>query len=206
MQRNFQQAEDDPIGPFEKALTTEGSGSRWCEKGPVLTCATEEESNDGAAKQAHFHMVHNSGRIEMGRKESLCSGSSYPPSFEIGFESNGKSKQRKQEAKNQGVESDSEQNSERSECSNSFSIKKVPQTLIFEPNIVVQRNCDEDAIQIDEELVEAQITWDLGMMLGLRASNEEAVRAALSKVHEVQDFVIPRKRGRLRKKASGPKK
>ena len=42
-------------------------------------------------------------------------------------------------------------------------------------------------------------------MLGLKASNEKAVRAAISKVHEVQDFVILRKRGRPRKKASGPK-
>ena len=54
--------------------------------------------------------------------------------------------------------------------------------------------------------MEAQITWDLGKMLGLQASNEKAVIDALSKVHEIQDFVLPRKRGRLRKKTNVSKK
>ena len=49
-------------------------------------------------------------------------------------------------------------------------------------------------IPTEEELVEAQITWDIGKMLGLQVSNENAVIAALSKMHEVQDCLTLKER------------
>ena len=52
---------------------------------------------------------------------------------------------------------------------------------------------------IEDELVEAKVTWDIGKMLGCQVNNEEAMIKALAKVHDCQDFVLPRKRGRPRK-------
>ena len=43
-------------------------------------------------------------------------------------------------------------------------------------------------------------------MLGLTVNNESTTLVALSKLHEVQDFTLPRKRGRPKKKTGGSKK
>ena len=52
----------------------------------------------------------------------------------------------------------------------------------------------------DEDLMEAQVSWDLGKVLGLQVSNERAMVGALAaKVQECQDFVLPRRRDRPRK-------
>ena len=47
--------------------------------------------------------------------------------------------------------------------------------------------------------MEAQVSWDIGKTLGLMVSNDKAMIAALAKVKDCQDFVIPRRRGRTRK-------
>ena len=52
----------------------------------------------------------------------------------------------------------------------------------------------------EEDLVEARISWDMGKIMGFNISNDEAMIKALAKVKECQDFVLPRRRGRPRKK------
>ena len=52
---------------------------------------------------------------------------------------------------------------------------------------------------IEDELVEAKVTWDIGKTLGCQVNNEEAIIKALTKVHNCQDFILPRKRGLPRK-------
>ena len=52
----------------------------------------------------------------------------------------------------------------------------------------------------EKDLVEAQVSWDLGKDLGLQVSDEKAMVAALSEIPEVQDFVLLRRRGRPKKK------
>ena len=44
-------------------------------------------------------------------------------------------------------------------------------------------------------IVEAQLAWDIGKVLGLQVSNEKAMIDAISKVREVQDFALPREGG-----------
>ena len=58
---------------------------------------------------------------------------------------------------------------------------------------------EEEVMLNEEDLVDAKVTWDVGKALGLQVSNERAMFEALSKVHEVQNFVLPRTRGRPRK-------
>ena len=60
-------------------------------------------------------------------------------------------------------------------------------------------NVEEEALN-EDDLVETQVSWGLGKELGLKVGNEKAMIHALSKVREMQDFVLPRKRGRPRKK------
>ena len=73
---------------------------------------------------------------------------------------------------------------------------------------------DEEAVQIDtrnelvatipdeEDLIKAQVTWGIGKEMGLRVNDEGAMLKALSKVKEVQDFNVTRKRGRPKKQSS----
>ena len=51
----------------------------------------------------------------------------------------------------------------------------------------------------EDDLVEAQITWDIGKELGLQVSNDRAMLKALSKVQQLQDFSVKRRRGRSKK-------
>ena len=53
--------------------------------------------------------------------------------------------------------------------------------------------------------MEAKISWDVGRTLGLQVSNEGVMIVTLAKVQEIQDFTLPRKRGRLRKNKSKSK-
>ena len=48
-------------------------------------------------------------------------------------------------------------------------------------------NEDDRLILNEEDLVEAQITWDMGKEMGFRVSDEKAMLKALLKVKEVQD-------------------
>ena len=57
----------------------------------------------------------------------------------------------------------------------------------------------EAAIPDEDDLVEAQITWDLGREFGFRVNDEKAMIEALSKVKVVQDYSVTRKRGRPKK-------
>ena len=51
----------------------------------------------------------------------------------------------------------------------------------------------------EEDLVEAQVTWEIEKEMGLRVSDEGAMLKSLSKVKEAQDFYVTRKRGRPQK-------
>ena len=84
-------------------------------------------------------------------------------------------------------------------CSFSNPIENVPQTLTLESISILQKDDNEVEVPCEEDLVEAWVTWDTGESLGLKVSNEKAVIVTLAKVQECQDFVILRRRGRLRK-------
>ena len=62
--------------------------------------------------------------------------------------------------------------------------EKVLQTPLMDSNSIWQTEANEVVLLVDEDLVEAQITWDIGKALGLQAKNEKAMVAALAKVHE----------------------
>ena len=47
--------------------------------------------------------------------------------------------------------------------------------------------------------MEARITWDMGKNMGFKVSNEMSMIKALAKVHDCQDSILPRRRGRPRK-------
>ena len=67
---------------------------------------------------------------------------------------------------------------------------------MIESESAVQKDEIEDDVQDEENLVEAQVSWDLGKALRLSSSNEKSIIDALTKIQERQDFVLPRKRGR----------
>ena len=67
---------------------------------------------------------------------------------------------------------------------------------MIESESAVQKDEIEDDVQDEENLVEAQVSWDLGKALRLSSSNEKSIIDALTKIQECQDFVLPRKRGR----------
>ena len=73
--------------------------------------------------------------------------------------------------------------------------EKVPQTPLIDFSVSIQgaENEEEEALN-EHDLVEAQVTWGLGKELELKVGDEKTIIAALSKVREVQDFVLPRKR------------
>ena len=84
-------------------------------------------------------------------------------------------------------------------CSFSNLVEKVLQTPTLESLSVMQRDDNEVEVSCEEDLVEAQVSWDIGTTLGLKVSNEKAMFAALAKVQGFQYFVIPRRRGHPRK-------
>ena len=89
---------------------------------------------------------------------------------------------------------EADQSYEESYCSISNSIEKVPQTSILESISTLQRKDIEVVVPDEVDLVDAQISWDIGKILGLQVSNEKAMIAALAKVQECQDFILLRKR------------
>ena len=53
----------------------------------------------------------------------------------------------------------------------------------------------EDEVLCEKDLVEAQVSWDIGETLGLKVNNKKVMIEVLAKVQDCQDFVIPRRRG-----------
>ena len=86
-----------------------------------------------------------------------------------------------------------------SHSSSPYSEEEVPQSPLFESGSNFQGGAIEIVLSFEEDLVEAQNTWNIGKALGLKVSNEKAMIDALSKVKECQDFFLPRRRGRPRK-------
>ena len=58
-------------------------------------------------------------------------------------------------------------------------------------------------LPFEEELVEAQNTWNIGKTLGIKVSNEVVVVDYLSKIKKCQDFTFSQKRGCRRKNKGG---
>ena len=139
-QHKFQQATDDPIGSFERSLTVEASRSSWAVMGQGLECAANEHIHSGEAERAQTCFVQNAERKEMGQDVSTCSGPSCPPGFEIDLDWNGLSKQNHLHVNNMDESYGTEQSGERSECSNSFSSEKVPQTPLYDSYHEFQEN------------------------------------------------------------------
>ena len=83
--------------------------------------------------------------------------------------------------------------------------ERVPPTLSHELDIhsnAIFQPCaggDDGLIPDNEDLVEAQITWDMGKELGFQVFYERAMLEALSKVKEVQDFSVAKKSGQPKK-------
>ena len=139
--------------------------------------------------------------------EPECSGPIFPPGFEDCCGVFGPSRRTQVHSVDSplgeagGSKAGQKQNQERdsSPYSTSSSVDKVPQTPCFESESPLHKDVVENVVAYEEDLVETQITWDVGKTLGLRVSDDRAMVAALAKVQELQDFVLPRRRGRPRK-------
>ena len=81
----------------------------------------------------------------------------------------------------------------------STSADRTPQTPLVESNLNRHGEIEEFVMPIEDELVEAKVIWDIGKTLGCQVNNEEVMSKALATVHDCQDFVLPRKRGRPKK-------
>ena len=88
---------------------------------------------------------------------------------------------------------------EESHGSFSSSVEKVPQTLVIDLISFTQREDNEVVVPLEEDLVEARVSWDIGKALGLKVGNDKAMVVALAKVQECQDFVLQRRRDHPRK-------
>ena len=151
---------------------------------------------------------------DLGRGESNCSGSEFPPGFENFFGAFGPSN--RDQIQNGPMQNSGHRNSleEKNEigqsfgeslCSFSNTVEKVSQTPMLESLSGIQSDDNEVQVPCEEDLVGARISWDIGKTLGLKVSNENAMFDALAKVQECQDFVMPRKRGRPRKNKDSTK-
>ena len=78
-------------------------------------------------------------------------------------------------------------------CSFSNLVEKVPQTLALELVSLLQKDDNEEEVLGEEDLVEAQITWDIGETFGFKVSNKKAMIVTLAKVHECQDWFYQEK-------------
>ena len=74
---------------------------------------------------------------------------------------------------------------------------------MFESGSNFQGGAIEIVLPLEEELMEAQNTWNIGATLGVTTSNEIAMLDALSKIRECQDFSLPKRRRRTRKNKGG---
>ena len=69
---------------------------------------------------------------------------------------------------------------------------------MLESESTLLREDNEVVVLYEEDLVVAQVSWDLRKVLGLQVSNEKAMIVTLAKVQECQDFVLPGRRGHPR--------
>ena len=205
--RSMRRKDQDGDGEFELPLTEEASAQSWTEVGPMRKSAEEVKFSLGSSLKDRSPLVCSSIPNEVGLEDPNDSSPSCPLGFEglkgLGGHPNPNHFQRTSaisiEGENyveKGIEIDQ---------SAGDSVDKVPQTPLFEPLSNMQDDVNNVEGLCEEELVEAQITWDIGKMLGCKVSNEMAMITALTKVSECQDFVIPRKRGRPRKNKGSSK-
>ena len=76
---------------------------------------------------------------------------------------------------------------------------------MLESGLLVQCDAIEVVLPFDEELVEAQISWNARKALDFKVSNELAMVEALSKVRECHEFSLPTRRRRPRRNKGGSK-
>ena len=148
------------------------------------------------------------GASGLGFAEFESSGPNCPPGFEFLVDDTGLSRKDQEQCMKLGngkVQEllvngkDTLQNVGEDSYSISASLEKVPQTPVFESELAEHIDEIEEDLTDGENLVEARVTWDLGKALGLRGSNEKSIIDALAKMHDCQDLVLPRRRGRPRK-------
>ena len=138
----------------------------------------------GSVLEGHSSFAFNSSPIEVGLEEPMSSGPEYPPSFEdfIGIDGplncthrNGSSKEKH----------DSENAlKERNEASKCFGeslglVDKVPQTPLFDSSPYCQKDDYDIEMPLEEDLVEARITWEVGKMLGCEVNNDKAMKCCI---------------------------
>ena len=195
-----------PIGQFETSPPADSV------VGPMKKCVMEAELPQFSSTKDNPQQVGSSGSLELGQRPSVCSGPSCPPGFEdyvceMGLNIRSQVQDGSMEFL-EGVKSleDGEVDSLSCEVSNSSctnSTEKGPQTPVLESSVFVHCDAIEVVLPFDEELVEAQNTWNVGKALGLKLSNELAMVEALSKVRECQDFSMPTRRRRPKKNKGG---
>ena len=133
--------------------------------------------------------------------ESVCSGPEYPLGFEgfcdVGGHSNGPQVQYGALECVNSLKVGNE--TKQSYGESPSSVEKVPQTPLFESSSNLQSDVNEVVVLFEEDLVKAQISWDIGKALRFKVSNEKVMINALSKVKDCQDFSLSRRSGRPRK-------
>ena len=157
----------------------------------------------------HLHLDSTMNQEEVGRGASLSIGPEFPPGFENFINGVGPLNQADkqgmpldiEEVENSVVkENEIDHSTEESNGALLSSEEKVPQTPLLGSNSNRMFDDLEGAVPCEEDLVEARISWDIGKTLGCKVSDEKAMICALAKVSDCQDFVLPRKRGRPRKR------
>ena len=206
MQHKDQGEDASCVGDLDTSLVLEASIQ------PFNVVGSEPKSTKEANSCLNPAQV-SSECSDVGSGDPTCSGPEVPPGFEAFWARGGPSNQYQEHEKTVGdfglsknleMETNSPQNLGESQRSSSFEI--IPQTQLLEPLATGQYEDDEGVLPAEDDLVETQITWDVGKLLGLHVNNEKAMLAALAKVDDCQDFVLPRRRGRPRKKKEIAKK
>ena len=188
----------------------EGSWISGSNVGTAQKLAEEECCFFGSKVQPQTFVAHNlvsqKVGLEVVHAQSSCSGPMYPPGVENVCQLVESSRlahwETKQKESDQCTESVEETVSEQG-------TRLVEDRVLQTPSLgscsKLQSEDIEAMIPWEESLVEAKVTWDIGKKLGLKARNELAVIEALARGPECLDVVIPRKRGRPKKKKGIPK-
>ena len=158
----------------------------------------------------HLSPAHELDSLDVGHSENSSSGPSCPPGFELPADGVGPSFSAQAQhgvlesptcGKSLELDSEVEQSSSYSHVSESALIRT--QTPPYESVPTFHSGAIEIVLPFEEELVEAQKAWNIGKALGLSTSNDLCAIEAISKIKECQDFTLPRKRSRQRKKIGG---
>ena len=200
MQHKEQSGGGPRIVDLETAQALEAFGLLFLDVGPRLKSVKEANMHvgpwslsnmqdvgyySGLEKQNHkpTEVVPWCKELDVGDEQS-SSGQAIPPGFEDFVAAGGPSNQlRKQDGVlgTNVLETMLEEGNHSSEGSEfSSSVEKVLQYPLIESN--PNWNSDEAAMPDEDDVVEAQITWDIGKTLGLQAINEKAVVDALAKI------------------------